>query len=362
MKKKYLEIRALDPLFFRDGKPFSMGEETWAEGMFLPNPSVILGALFTALVSHKLCSFDDVDKLYIKQLLYFSKDTFLLSAPLDMFIEGSDTLKPVSIQKRTKREDIITSLKQDFAGVIFIDSKEDLQSSTQHFITNANYITYLKYVNDSTTELIEQTKYGGFLPKIGIGRSNETHTAEKSSLFRIDMIEYKSEEDFGFIVEVESDLDFPNNFLIKLGAEGRIAFVKNKTIPETKRGAINWVRKFNEQTKEQEKIIQDLINSEYFRVVFKSPLLLENDLLSYFPHEKVNLLSVITSKPIRIGGFDYKTKSPKPMRKAYSIGTVLYFSKPIGTDLTNFTNYLKSITLEDARFGFNAFDFAKLNF
>jgi CRISPR-associated protein Cmr3 len=42
-----LEITPLDTLFFRDGKPFSWGEETWAEGIFPPYPSTLYGALRT---------------------------------------------------------------------------------------------------------------------------------------------------------------------------------------------------------------------------------------------------------------------------------------------------------------------------
>lgn len=43
-----IEIQALDTLFFRDGKPFDMGDDNWAEGIFPPPPSVIYGALRSA--------------------------------------------------------------------------------------------------------------------------------------------------------------------------------------------------------------------------------------------------------------------------------------------------------------------------
>jgi CRISPR-associated protein Cmr3 len=34
-----IKIQPLDTLFFRDGKPFEKGENTWADGMMLPNPT-----------------------------------------------------------------------------------------------------------------------------------------------------------------------------------------------------------------------------------------------------------------------------------------------------------------------------------
>jgi len=40
-----IKVDAIDTLFFKDGKPFTMGEEVWANSMFPPPPSVIYGAL-----------------------------------------------------------------------------------------------------------------------------------------------------------------------------------------------------------------------------------------------------------------------------------------------------------------------------
>ena len=39
-----IEISALDTLFFRDGKPFSMGENHWTNSIFPPNMSTVYGA------------------------------------------------------------------------------------------------------------------------------------------------------------------------------------------------------------------------------------------------------------------------------------------------------------------------------
>ncbi|HOV80952.1 MAG TPA: type III-B CRISPR module-associated Cmr3 family protein, partial [Bacillota bacterium] len=43
-----IRLNALDTLFFRDGRPFSMGENPWAAGIFPLHPSVFYGALRTA--------------------------------------------------------------------------------------------------------------------------------------------------------------------------------------------------------------------------------------------------------------------------------------------------------------------------
>ncbi|HEC25711.1 MAG TPA: hypothetical protein ENI54_06865, partial [bacterium] len=49
-----VEIDALDTLFFRDGKPFTMAENRWADTVFPPFPSVIYGALRSAYFANHI--------------------------------------------------------------------------------------------------------------------------------------------------------------------------------------------------------------------------------------------------------------------------------------------------------------------
>ena len=49
-----IQIDPLDTLFFRDGKPFTMGEDSWASGIVPPYPSVIYGALRSAYFSNHI--------------------------------------------------------------------------------------------------------------------------------------------------------------------------------------------------------------------------------------------------------------------------------------------------------------------
>ena len=52
MNHHNLLLTAADTLFFRDGRPFTMGEDTYAEGgTFPPSPSVLFGALCSAFTS-----------------------------------------------------------------------------------------------------------------------------------------------------------------------------------------------------------------------------------------------------------------------------------------------------------------------
>ena len=55
-----IRIKALDTLFFRDGKPFTSGEETWADGTFPPYPSVLYGALRTWFITNQKTLSDEI--------------------------------------------------------------------------------------------------------------------------------------------------------------------------------------------------------------------------------------------------------------------------------------------------------------
>ena len=88
-----LKLQPLDTLFFRDGKPFSRGDESWADGNFPPNPSVIYGAMRTALATAtgKEIPFSEVPKVLREESfkiigIYYNYDSEVnyLPLPLDL--------------------------------------------------------------------------------------------------------------------------------------------------------------------------------------------------------------------------------------------------------------------------------------
>ena len=85
-----LQLEPLDTLFFRDGKPFTMGEDTFVTSSNLPYPSVFWGAIFTSLLVQQkigLCKMDK-DKLRINGVYLYNekRQEVYLHAPLDLFI------------------------------------------------------------------------------------------------------------------------------------------------------------------------------------------------------------------------------------------------------------------------------------
>ena len=96
-----LRLNPFDTLFFRDGKPFTMGEETWADSRMLPNPSVVYGALRTAIAVANNIDFKDIPTLLNNETFkitntYYKaggKDFFPLPLDLVCFKEELDENK-----------------------------------------------------------------------------------------------------------------------------------------------------------------------------------------------------------------------------------------------------------------------------
>lgn len=115
-----IEIKALDTLFFRDGKPFTMGENHWTDSLFPPNMSTIYGAIRTAYFMQNMEVFeklrmnnelntekDPTRKLEIKRLIYRinkgDNSGFYYSMPLDLV-----ALKNKSEEEKNRRIKIIS--------------------------------------------------------------------------------------------------------------------------------------------------------------------------------------------------------------------------------------------------------------
>ncbi|MEN3047138.1 MAG: type III-B CRISPR module-associated Cmr3 family protein, partial [Candidatus Hydrothermales bacterium] len=53
MSEIWIKLIPNDTLFFRTGRPFTMGSENWSDVIFPPYPSTIYGALRTFLLFHR---------------------------------------------------------------------------------------------------------------------------------------------------------------------------------------------------------------------------------------------------------------------------------------------------------------------
>lgn len=319
-------IKALDTLFFKDGKPFSMGDETWADGIFPPPPSVIYGALRSAYFGQNpnefknVCTDNDPTKeLQINNIFYRIKGANYFPLPLD-FVTSKN--KNDTERNREKREETyqVKLLSTEFNNIIhnknenlkFFGSTDEVKSYDDGLINISDFTNYLKgNLNDFKCRRIKD--YVLTEAKIGIGRNDITRTTQESKLYRVGLNRLK---DFSLVVDLNDDFkDKFTNFL-KFGAEGKISVFQDDTFTYSEFGFAK-----NDSNK--------------FKIYISTPAIFENGwvpdfidktkLTGKFNNIDVKLYSAFIGKPLFIGGFDMLKKIPKPMKKFVPAGSVYYF-------------------------------------
>ena len=312
-----IELNPLDTLFFRDGKPFTMGEETWADGIFPPPPSVIYGALRTAWfaenggIEKANTEQDPTNNLKINGIYYKYGDKICLPLPLDYVKEKDSEDSEVFVLNPF--ENPAGSLSNCPTKLLLKshDNKE-LENLANGLIQYDKFIKYLTgelesfFADDISEDIFAE-------PKIGIGRDNCTRTSDESKLYRVGMRRIKN---LSFIVDFDF-LTLPGSGLMRLGGEGKAVSYQTINV-------------FLEKPK---------LQSAKFKLYFSTPVFFQNGWLPGWLMEnpetkkisgiyeglELELLAAIIGKPIFIGGFDMKNKTPKPMRKVVPAGSVYYF-------------------------------------
>jgi len=322
-----IKIDAIDTLFFKDGKPFSMGEETWADGTFPPSPTVIYGALRTAFFAEHPEEFsfaktgnDPTINLKITSLaLGYGNDEYF-PLPLDFVKKKNEDKKDehkAFLMNATKS--IHLSSSSLINNFFTTNSTDEIESIDNAALTLSALKRYLKAAEQETVYKV-LTDSIQIEPKVGIGRDKATHTTDEAKLYRVGMRRLADKKDFGktsnklsLIVSFEGMQLSPNGIL-KLGAEGKIASY----------ASLNTSFDVFENTE------LDSIDDKMFKLYLATPALFEKGWLPDFQNNpvfkdfEIELITASIGKPVNVGGFDMKTQTPKPMRKAVPAGSVYY--------------------------------------
>lgn len=307
----FMTIKPKDTLFFRGGKPFTAGEDSWTDSSFLPNPSVIWGAMFSVLFSKREdCRKNpskEAKRLRIDNIyLYNEKEqTVLIPAPLDIFTDDYGKL----YLPKYEDVDFVTNYSLPVISLVKNKNVKPLENSFLEISSLFNH--YLKKYSDNML-LYNFEKVFIQDSKIGIKRKKSTRASEDNHLYRIDLTQFQ--EEWSFLVEYEFDGDeLSEEGILKLGGEGKIAFFRNIDIPaslEKVEGLRNNVKSKLEEHK-------------YLKVLFKTASFFEKGWAPDFE----TVLSANVGKPLYVGGYDMKKKEAKPMKKYIPPGSVYVFNR-----------------------------------
>jgi CRISPR-associated protein Cmr3 len=314
-----LEIKPLDTVFFRNARPFSMGEDTWADSMFPPNPSVLYGALRT---------------VFIQQHSDFNKSAEELTAATEnlringIFIrDGQLNLFPVPLDLVQKKGEPETnanlfnlSVFPRPAGLQFISSGLTCGYQTEdeaHPEAVSGYFK-LENLNDYIAGAKNVQYVPGYAvvsePKIGIKLNNATRSTNgdaAGSLYRVEL--NRMADTARIIVDCDGMGDISNQ-VSRLGGEGKLAIFR--------------------PLRDTFQIPSPAIK-QYFKIYLSTPAFFRNGWIPGWLDEnmigspskgiKIRLLAAATGRPVAIGGWDMKAVAPKTMLRAVPAGSVYCF-------------------------------------
>jgi len=325
MIKQTIQITPLDTVFFKDGKPFSMGDDTWASGVFPPYPSVIYGAIRSAFLAQNAeTTVDNIiertENLKILNLYLLLGGEPAMPIGADMIkykVKYSDKrFKEFKNPKYLELTSFANSSNQLDQALIAGESYKADKYEGGGYLQDTAFIDYLAYDDD---EIIASalSNYMTSEPKIGIGRNDRLKSTEDGLLYRVGMqrlAHANKNNHIRIAVEFEGLPEkLEDKGIIKIGAEGKTADY------------------FTISTSINLELSIDDITSDTIRVYLATPAIYtdggwEPSWMKARQFEGIGfeLLTCALGKPIPIGGYDLKESKPKTMYKAVPAGSVYY--------------------------------------
>ena len=347
-----LELLPLDPLFFRDGKPFTMGDDANAGSIFPPPPSAVYGGLRSAYIAHNgglerfiagemreiVGTPDEPGSFALKGVFLKRGKDLLVPAPLDLAREKEpedlgmkDFLRRMRLVPSSVQPSVLPCRRRtDF--MLMPEGGKVVQESAGYFISHTSLEEYLAgdgpdYQGYPMKSIVEQE------PKLGIKRDAETHASQEGFLYRVNMYRLGSRNPDGSVSKVSLVADckgstgFPGEFLLRLGGDGKSCLVRN--LGET----------HSLQSEDgREKLLARIENDRMFKVYLATPAIFHNGWLPKGAERGSNgetvlrlgelelkLICAAIGKPLHIGGWDMHRNKPKPMRRAVPAGSVYFF-------------------------------------
>ncbi len=316
-----LVIEALDPLFFRDGRPFTMGENDWGGSIFPPPPGVFYGALRALYFSHHPEELalansekDPTRELRVNLFYWLVGETRIPAFPLPLEcvgLEESQCLvrRPARAEGMVSNHPLPLVLEAPVWG-------EKTFSPEKNLIDHFTLAAYLRGETVLTAQPLSDYLVGE--PKVGIGRDRSTLGAEEHKLYRITMNRLKN---LALAVCYEG-IEIPPSGFLRLGGEGRVATYTLDSGEE-----LEVLRVREDQVPE----------TRFFKLYLVTPAFFENgwlpgwlhcedgDIRGRYKNLELRLLAAAVGRPLPLGGFSMRPPAPKVMRRAVPAGSVYYF-------------------------------------
>jgi len=335
----WIKIKPNDTLFFRTGRPFSMGDDTWADFVFPPYPSTIYGAIRTFFIFEKGSLKEFKEEKFKDEIGTTSKKGRLKVIGPFIYNENNSLIyfKPpfdlVKLKNGEKENQLIPLdliNKPEFFysdefpyDKILVFKGVEQADEPDGWLDQINLKEYLEGKYDGIFITKDKEIFEKEL-KIGIARDRKKFTSREGHLYRIPMLRLK--KDVGFLIKIQGLNSIPKRGVFQFGGEGK---------------TVSYEVLDKNPVREIEDVGFELIDN-MFKIYLATPAVFnkgwlpswidENNLEGEKDGIKLKLVACAIGKYLRVGGWDMANNKPKLMYKAIPAGSVYYFKVLNGAD------------------------------
>lgn len=355
----HIRITPFDTCFFRDGRPFTSGEQTEAATLFPPFPSTVFGALRSAYIAEKgwdafrngelageIGTQADYQNASFALKGIFLEETqsgkIYMPLPYDLVVDKDD-LKTEGSEVHTyplQRQQVTSNSPLPHVLMNVNHPDKTIEYPSRGAYTQQRQLREYLLGQYHRVKAVMQERFFDFEPKVGIARNATTMTTEEGHLYQLNMIRLKQGSDrYHLVAEAEGITFSPSEGIVKLGGEQKVfAYRQSEGQP---------ILGYNEAEKQQ---ITETIRKAggEFKLYFATPVLwnhadgwranwmnLGNDTHAYTDEHTgksvtCQLLTAALGKYQLVGGWDIMANRPKPMYRAVPAGTVYYLKLVAG--------------------------------
>ncbi len=316
-------IRPIDVWLFRDGKPFTAGEDHIAESTFPPSPFTLQGAIRTKVLADKgnLSEFarkgqpdpdvgygDNFGKLRLCGLLLMCRKNGkwerLIPMPADVVKVG----ERYKLLRPNLDLPFTTNLPNKSLRLLWVQTGERI-SEAKGWLLESEWANYLQ--GQPPSQAVRAEDLFTFEPRFGIAIEPSKGTTQEAMLYQAHFVRLK--EETALWAEVEG-VSLSENGFLRFGGEGRAATYEFLSEPLPPLSQFNTVR-----------------NATRFKIVLVTPAWFsggwqpkDGDWSKIFS-ASVRLVGAALPRPLLLGGFDVAKGVPKPMRAFVPAGAVYFF-------------------------------------
>lgn len=366
MDRSLWTFRALDRLFFRDGRPMSQGEMSWVESQFPPTGRTLQGAIRTAVIRSQGESFDRFREKVspLNPVLGDAGSLGALKLTGPFLSRGGELLFPAPLDLLRAKEGGFARLDVDLIAGVSCDLGQvclprapgpGFKTLGDRYITKVAMADYLagdigglrepsgpKDGSGTVWRLYAENPDGPGLvdreQKIGLARDDGRRTADEGKLYSIAFCRPRTGVALSVLVEgLEDALHPPDSWVQPLGGEAKLAELE--------------IQPVNGSVMPARPALQPVGDTVRFRIVFTTPALFSTDGTSWLPpgfsresgngpevwsgtlkwqeyELKLEVVSACIGKPVKVGGWDLVNRKPRPLTCHLPAGSVLFCRAP----------------------------------